>query len=642
MTNQQKGHYRYDPVNLEKGGPARVFPYVGEDGSLFYIIEKLAKSSVAEGRVSEPWSLFLEQLNHNVDTLKERWIQISTLLADVEIFQSGWFNFSLPPGEQFSSPYVQQRKRMGEALIAAREAAQKARENGVSSSIPRNKFYKALEEKGFNRPQFAAGNQGYRGLRDDEFARQRLSGPNPMSLRSFSPEDQPWLQSLPAVESNLPTGEQIVNLNLAASQQRLFILDYPLLQNLQMGDLQLGRYVGSPKTLFYLVEGKLKPLLIQLESGGKVFTPTDSDNTDAWMRAKLFVQVADANQHELIEHLCYTHMAMEAFAVATPRQLPAHHPVFRLLSPHFRFLLAINARGNTMLLGENAAINQLMAPTRETCLNLINQAYRQRPFADYSLPNNLQRRGVGKDVLPDFPYRDDIQLLWSAIAKYVTSYLQNYYRSDLEVSQDIHLQAWAAELGQPLNYRSVDEFPQVPWWLPPELVKQADLNLTSLPNHPRVPSFPHQDTTQHPSGKISSLQELIDIATQIIFTCGPQHAAVNFNQFDYMGYVPDHPFAAYTKPELATSVKDILPPLEQEIGQMGLTFALSAIRWGQLGSEDLIKFDNRQDCLVLQQFQADLNSIETEIKQRNQQRLAKDGVDYPYLLPSRIPNSINI
>jgi arachidonate 15-lipoxygenase len=86
------------------------------------------------------------------------------------------------------------------------------------------------------------------------------------------------------------------------------------------------------------------------------------------MKAKLFVQVADVTHHELLAHLCYTHLAMEAFALATPRQLPVNHPLYRLLRPHFRFLLAINTRGNAILLGEGAAIDTMMAPTRPAAI----------------------------------------------------------------------------------------------------------------------------------------------------------------------------------------------------------------------------------------------------------------------------------
>ncbi|HEY9656543.1 MAG TPA: hypothetical protein V6C50_13740, partial [Crinalium sp.] len=61
-----------------------------------------------------------------------------------------------------------------------------------------------------------------------------------------------------------------------------------------------------------------------------------------------------------------------------------------------------------------------------------------------------------------------------------------------------------------------------------------------------------------------------------------------------------------------------------------------------LGSTALSQFVDRGDRQILEQFQADLADIEVKINTRNQQRLVTSGVEYPYLLPSRIPNSINI
>lgn len=222
-----------------------------------------------------------------------------------------------------------------------------------------------------------------------------------------------------------------------------------------------------------------------------------------------------------------------------------------------------------------------------------------------------------------------------AIARYVTHYLQHYYRDDTAVQQDPYLQAWSAELGDPLDAHPTTEFPQVPSWLPKEIAVQAGLESESLPFYPRVPGFPK-------AGELSTLQQVIDIATQIIFTCGPQHAAVNFSQFDYVGYAPNAPFAAYCRPDVCTSLEQLLPSPEQELGQIELAFALSGIRWGKLGSSELIPFSDVSDRQALEQFQSDLAAIEREINTRNQRRLETSGIQYPYLLPSRIPNSINI
>lgn len=630
--HQAQGHYRYDPSTLTAQGPARIFPHSGADGTVQYVISRIGQNLVDRGQVSAPWSLLLEQLETWSKSADETWIKFSTLFADLAIFQSDWFNFNLPPGEQFNADFVKLRRDMGKTLTAAKKAAESVTE---TLSVPaelrkanraqtqRNVFYQTLEQDQRARPTIAAIYQRDSGLSDAEFARQRLAGPNPIAL--YRVQDKSVLNGIAHPRLDLAD---------AAMQDRLFAIDYPLL-NLAPAELQIGRYVGSPKAFFYRGDQGLEPVLIQLEAGGKLYTPHDADD---WMRAKLYVQVADVTQHELITHLCYTHLAMEAIAIATPRQLPENHPVYRLLRPHLKFLLAINTRGNAILLSEGAAIDKLMAPTRPVALSLIDRAFREKSFSEYAFPRDIQQRGVTAEFLADFPYRDDAQLLWRAIYNYAAAYLQQYYASDVVVVNDAYLQEWAAELGAPLKTRSLDEFAQAPDWIPQSVAQQVGLTLEALPDFPRLPNFPN---STHP-GQILSLQELIDVAAIVIFTCSAQHAAVNFSQFDYFGYVPNSPFAAYTRPDVPAALSDLLPSPEQELGQMELTFALSGIRWSQLGSSEIINFVDAGDRQILRHFQSELATIEAEIQARNQKRLAQDGIDYPYLLPSLIPNSINI
>jgi len=622
---ESQGQYRYDPSQVN--GPARLFPYVGEDGLLRYLGDRGRHTLLDQGRLSQPLSLLLHQVEKGLRTLEEGWLQLSTLLVDLEIFQSGWFNPDLPPDEQFSADFVRQRREMAIALKAAREAAQSCSEVNRPAEM-RSRFYQALAQQGRSRPAIAAIHQRDGGLGDGEFARQRLAGQNPMVLRRIqSTEPSPW-QTWNQMEWALADGLPL-DLPQAATENRLFLVDYPQFQ-LATTDLQAGRYVGSPIALFYRRDCDLEPVLIQLEPG-RIVTPLDG--ADDWMRAKLSVQVADVTHHELLAHLGYTHLAMEAFAIATPRQLPANHPLYRLLRPHFQFLLAINTRGNRILLGEGAAIDTLMAPTRTASLDIIHRAYRQRSIWNYALPQDIQQRGIGADVLPDFPYRDDAELLWQAIARYVAAYLHRYYPDDPAVQQDADLQAWAAELGTPLNARPQTDFPSQPAWMPADWWHQSGLQLESLPQVPRVPDFP---------ARLTNLQQVIDLASLILFTCAPQHAAVNFSQFDYSGYVPNAPLAAALPADQPGSPLEILPSLPAELGQMELTFALSGIRYGHLGNSAQMGFTDRGDRAILEQFQLDLKAIEDTIHQRNEQRFAISGISYPYLLPSHIPNSINI
>lgn len=632
---EQQGYYRYDPNNLDQKGFARLFPYTGEDGAIRYILMKLYQNLLEQGKLSEPWTLLLIQFEKTIANLEENWFNISTFLVEWEIFQSGWFNFDLPPNEQFNSSYIRERKNLLQTIITAKTAVEKVDKNQnlqQRNAEQRNLFFQALAQSaGVKPPVMSLIHERDGGLSDREFVRQRLAGANPTVIRRVQANDESLIQAL-ANQSYQLSNNGVIDLIKSANENRLFIVDYPLLKNLKITDLQHGKYVGSPVAIFHNTDKGLEPVLIQLQKG-RVITPGITGSAaDDWMRAKLYLQTADATHHQLIAHLTYTHLAMEALAIATPRQLPISHPVYQLLSPHFKFLIAINNRTNNIFLAEGAAIDHLMATTMETSIKLMNQAYREKSFWYYSLLNDIELRGIEPQLLPDYPYRDDALLLWQAIAKYTTRYLQRYYPDDKSVIADPYLQAWAEELGAPLNTRPKSDFPQAPTWFPQELIAALAIEPQQLPSYPRVPGFI----------KIGSLQQLIDIATITIFTCGPQHAALNFSQFDYFGYVPNAPLANYSRPDTTTNLDEILPSTARDLEQMQLSFALSGIHWSKLGSSNFIQFVDRIDRQILAQFQNDLLEIESIIKTRNQQRFTVTGVEYPYLLPSHIPNSINI
>ena len=65
-------------------------------------------------------------------------------------------------------------------------------------------------------------------------------------------------------------------------------------------------------------------------------------NPYAWLCAKTVVHIADANFHKAFSHLARTHLFMGPFAITAPRQLPGHHPIYKLLTPHFQGMLAFN------------------------------------------------------------------------------------------------------------------------------------------------------------------------------------------------------------------------------------------------------------------------------------------------------------
>jgi arachidonate 15-lipoxygenase len=634
LLSQTQQDYRYDLAALTTQGPSRLFPHKAALALPSYIAQRIQQAPeqlpLLLRLAVQPW---LHVLNLSpVEAAKDELADGLSQLVDDLGLPPAMLTPNLPPGEAIDQTFLHRRQAMKQTLDAARDLADLVlRTPGLTragrAEQVRSQFYKALKPAQRSAPKLMQ----VAGLDDREFARQRIAGMNPTLMRRVGPEDAQWIQSLG--ELRTPAGQSL------PATAPLFLLEYPFLRGIGPEEMQPGRYVESPRALFYLDEqipgthGRptLMPLLIQLEAGDVVYPSQTGAPGQAWMRAKLMVQAADMTHHELITHLGETHLTVEAFAIATPRHLPPSHPLYRLLKPHFQFLLAINTRGNEVLLSSQGAIAKLLAPKRPRALAMIDQAYRATPFSHSSLPASIARRGLGPEVLPDYPYRDDGLLLWEAIDRYVSAFLASYYPNDAAVVGDRPLQNWAQELGGPIR-QDPEAYLQAPREMPADL-KQAFGFVAPLPEFGRVPEFPSQITTK---------SQLTEILTGLIFISGPQHAAVNFCQFDYGGYPADTPFSTAMPAQEAVTVEEFLPNAQLQLEQMILTFALSGIRYGQLGSSELIRFTEVGDRQALAQFQADLKEIETQILQRNQQRQAEFGIDYPYLLPSQIPNSINI
>ena len=89
-----------------------------------------------------------------------------------------------------------------------------------------------------------------------------------------------------------------------------------------------------------------------------------------------------------------THFAMEAFAVAAWRKLSSLHPVFKILYPNLRPVMAINN-----LIRNDIADN-------EGATQLMKKSYKTFKFGILSLPEMLRQRGVDHpEKLPKYYYR---------------------------------------------------------------------------------------------------------------------------------------------------------------------------------------------------------------------------------------------
>jgi arachidonate 15-lipoxygenase len=357
----------------------------------------------------------------------------------------------------------------------------------------------------------------------------------------------------------------------------------------------------------------LLPIAIQCGQDPKVhpiMTPSSGDY--AWLAAKSAIQVADSTIHEAISHLACTHLLVDPFVVATHRQLPESHPVYRLLLPHFEGTILINFGAWKLLTAKGQAVNSLLPPVIAQSRTVAVQGLRQLGFNDQMLPKRLEARGVmDQEALPLYPYRDDGLAIWEALHNWVNAYIRLQYDSDSAVLADNALQNWAQELVA-LDGGRIEEF------------------------------------GNDGDGVIKTVDYLVEALTMIIFTGSAQHAAVNFPQKFIMSFTPAMPMSGYIPGEEIPTIQseedwcNMLPPEDQAKQQLQILQILGGVNYTNLGQyrDDQKKRLGADAAEALTQFQNRLAEIELTITKRNDEIPGK--FKYEFLKPSNIPQSINI
>ncbi|XP_071948707.1 allene oxide synthase-lipoxygenase protein-like [Antedon mediterranea] len=441
---------------------------------------------------------------------------------------------------------------------------------------------------------------------DYEFGMQRLTGCNPtvIKLCTHVPENfavtnemlQPILENM--------TIEQ------AIAKKVLFIVDYKILEDVPCKD---KKKICSPLALFFVdKEKRLLPVAIQLfqkkADDNPVFLPTDNEYT--WMFAKMWFNNADASYHQSATHLGLTHLFAESVTIATHNCLSQSHPLFRLMAPHFLYLIAINSRGLGKLVSKDGWVDRCMLIGRVGMFEIIKRSWESwRLDVNGTLPKELESRGVlDPELLPNYHYRDDALLLWNAILKYVSAVVSAHYDKPEKLSKDYELQEWHKMLSSPC--------------------KSGGVGIKGIPGE----------------GAFKTWEQVAQTVTSIIYTDSVVHAAVNFCQYDNYGFPPHYP--AYIKgeppknkePKTEEDVLKSLPDKEQTLSVMVVTKLLSDKGTNSLGHFEVNYQYDPIGTKAVKKFQENLKAVGNTIKQRNNKRESA----YTYLHPSEVPNAISI
>ncbi|KAE8705564.1 Linoleate 9S-lipoxygenase 1 [Hibiscus syriacus] len=497
---------------------------------------------------------------------------------------------------------------------------------------------------------------------DEEFAREMLAGVNPVIIRLLE-EFPPTSKLDPRVygDQNSSITKEHIEHNLegltiheALKTNRLFILDHhdSLMPYIRKINSTSTKTYASRTVLLLRDDGTLKPLAIELSSPdpkgdqygavSKVYTPAQNGvEGSIWLLAKTYVAVNDSAAHELITHWLKTHATIEPFVIAANRQLSVVHPIHKLLHPHFRDTMYINAVAREILINGGGLLEFTVFPAKYS-MEWSSAVYKDWNFLDQALPSDLKKRGVAvhdKDspnglrlLIKDYPYAVDGLEIWFAIEQWVQDYCSFYYKNDEMVQQDPELQAWWKEVREQGHGDKKDE----PWW-----------------------------------PKMQTRKDLIHSCSIIIWLSSALHAATNFGQYPYAGYPPNRPTITrrfmpekgtpeYTELESIPDkffLKTIAARLQSVIG-IALIEILSRHSSDEvyLGQRDTPEWTlDKTPLAAFKDFGERLSGIEEKIVQMNNDKRFKNRVGpanmpYTLLYPSSgvgitgkgIPNSIAI
>uniref|UniRef100_A0A8C4X7X4 Arachidonate 12-lipoxygenase, 12R-type-like n=1 Tax=Erpetoichthys calabaricus TaxID=27687 RepID=A0A8C4X7X4_ERPCA len=434
---------------------------------------------------------------------------------------------------------------------------------------------------------------------DSFFGYQYLNGCNPIIIQKCIqiPKNFPVTNSM--VSQFLNGG----SLDKEIKKGNIFLVDYKLLDNVPPNVIDgVQQCLPAPLCLLYKdKQDQLLPIAIQLKqkSGPEnpIFLPSDLKYD--WLLAKTYVRSADFNYHQLVSHLLRTHLMAEVFCMATYRQLPSIHPLFKLLVNHMRYTLQINIMARNILLAKDGIFDKAASTGGGGFVVILQRALDSLTYSSLCLPENIKARGM--ENIPNYYYRDDGIQLWKIINRYVKKFITFYYKKDKKVKDDQELQRCVIK-----RFCTTIFF----------------CSITGIPQ-----SF-------------STLQQLIGFVTMVIFTCSAQHAAVNSGQVkakhDYFFLAPPTNKGRTTMPDLLQSMSDV----KNTCRAMSAVWLLSrqSSDFVMLGHSSSIYSTEEKPLGFLEEFREDLKNLASEIRKRNKGK----QIPYNYLLPDEIESSVAI
>ncbi|XP_027627311.1 arachidonate 5-lipoxygenase isoform X1 [Tupaia chinensis] len=281
------------------------------------------------------------------------------------------------------------------------------------------------------------------------FGYQFLNGCNPVLIRRCTQLPAKLPVTTEMVECSL---ERQLSLEQEVQQGNIFIVDFELLDGIDANktDPCTLQFLAAPICLLYKnLANKIVPIAIQLNQTpgdeNPIFLPSDAKYD--WLLAKIWVRSSDFHVHQTITHLLRTHLVSEVFGIAMYRQLPAVHPIFKLLVAHVRFTIAINTKAREQLICEYGLFDKANATGGGGHVQMVQRAMQDLTYTSLCFPEAIKARGMDStEDIPYYFYRDDGLLVWEAIKMFTAEVINIYYENDQVVEEDQELQDFVKDV----------------------------------------------------------------------------------------------------------------------------------------------------------------------------------------------------
>lgn len=448
---------------------------------------------------------------------------------------------------------------------------------------------------------------------DHWFAWQRLNGVTRNLIKRVHEIPEQFVPSLYDIQENHPYLGGI-SLTSHAQNGTLYAVD---LTDVAMDD----ETPEVPIALFTVWNEKLMPVAINTHTchaNGKVFTPSTVGTAESirnWVNARIWFNMVDAQYHQSITHLGFTHMLMDGVSVSMHRNLSDRHPIYKLLLPHFQYMHIINKDALLTLIEPGGFVDEDMYFGHIHMLKLISILNKKWTYEkNGSIRSSLNLREANE--IPGYFFKDDALRLHGAIQQYVSEYTTHYYRnSDLNVLSDQEIQAFREELVRP---RSMNE--------------GGGCGMNGIP-------------------EFDNLENLVDVLTNFIYICSVEHSATNFPQYDQYAFPPNFAATLHGHPsDVVIGLNASMANGKEFFSAISVMKILTLVLTNSLGNYKCtyLKSMDMDGRIFVKNFQQNLKDIRKEIYDRNADIIKRNNKNqvqdytYEWLLPDRVLNSISI